>query len=175
MTNFRTKKMLMLALAGTVLATGFTASAMANDERDGARDRDRGSSFRAGERFARADTDGDRMISLSEFQTGATERFTAMDADGNGQVTPAEMIAERQRASEDRAAQRIARIDTNEDGVLSLEEMTAASEERFARMDRDDDGSLEPRELRRGMRGGERGERDGRRGPGAQAPVEQSL
>lgn len=180
MTKF--KNLTLIALAGTMLATGLTVSAMADDDRSGMRDRDRGaSSFRAGERFARADADGDRMISLEEFQTGTTERFTSMDADGDGLVTPAEMVAERQQRAEQRAAQRIARIDTNEDGALSLEEMTAASDARFARMDRDDDGSLEPRELRRGFRGGDRGDRDGRGGPrsGGQAPdeevIEQSL
>jgi hypothetical protein len=178
MTNF--KKLSVLALAGTMLATGLTVSAMADDNRSGMHERERGAaSFRAGERFARADTDGDRMISLEEFQTGATERFTAMDTDGDGLVTPAEMVAERQQRAEDRAAQRLARIDTNEDGALSLEEMTAASEARFARMDRDDDGSLEPRELRRGFRGGDRDDRGGRRGRGGPdadgAVIEQSL
>jgi Ca2+-binding EF-hand superfamily protein len=75
------------------------------------------------------------------------------------------MVAQRQRVAEDRAAERMARIDTNEDGALSLEEMTAASEARFARMDRDDDGNLEPRELRRGMRDGMRGGDGERHGP----------
>lgn len=170
------KKFTVIALAGTMLASGLAVAAMANDHRDGARERDRGAaSFRAGERFARADTDGDRMISLDEFQAGATERFTTLDADGDGSVTAAEIVAERQLRAEERAERRIARIDTNEDGVLSLEEMTAASEARFARMDRDEDGSLEPRELRRAWRG-ERGDRDGRDGQSADGEmIEQSL
>jgi hypothetical protein len=166
MTQF--KKLTVLALAGTMLASGLTVAAMADDNgRFGARERDRGAmtGFRAGERFARADTDGDRMISLEEFQAGTSERFSTLDADGDGLVTPAEMVAQRQRVAEERAAERMARIDTNEDGAVSLEEMTAASEARFAQMDRDDDGNLEPRELRRGlrdvMRGG--GERHGPR------------
>ena len=157
MKNSTTKTLTVLALAGTVLATGFTASVIA-DERSGARERDRGSmGFRAGERFGRADADGDRMISLEEFQTVTGERFVAMDADGDGQVSPAEMIAERSARAEERAAERIERADTNGDGLLSLEEATAASEERFARIDRDESGTLEPRELRRGFRG----DRDG--------------
>ncbi len=162
MTNF--KKLTLVALAGTVLATGAAGYAVANDHGDGMRDRERGAaSFRAGERFARADIDGDRMISLEEFQTQVGERFTTLDADGDGEVTPAEMVAERQRRSEERAAARISRIDADENGSVSLEEMLDASEERFARMDRDDDGSLEPRELRRAFRGGDRGGHGGDR------------
>lgn len=167
------KNLVVVALAGTMLTTGLAVGAMADDGRDGARERDRGASFQAGERFARADTDGDRLISLEEFQTGVSTRFATLDADGDGLVTPAEMVAQRERAREERAAQRMARIDTNEDGALSLDEMTAASEARFARMDRNDDGALERREVRRGF-GGERGERDGRRGA-SDAPVERAL
>ena len=167
------KNLTVLALVGTMMATGLSVAAFADDGRSGAQERDRGAAFRAGERFARADADGDRMISLEEFQAGVNEHFTSLDADGDGLVTPAEMVAERQRAAEERAAERIARIDSDEDGTLSLEEMTAASEARFARMDRNDDGSLEPRELRRGFRGGDR---DGPRNPGADdGTTEQSL
>ncbi|MEM6711311.1 MAG: hypothetical protein AAF590_03415 [Pseudomonadota bacterium] len=152
-----TKKLTVLALAGTVLATGFTAAVIA-DERSGARERahqhERGSmGFRAGERFGRTDADGDRMISLEEFQAVTGDRFASMDADGDGLVSPAEMVAERTARAEERAAMRIERADANGDGFLSLEEATAASGERFARIDRNDSGTLEPRELRRSLRG----------------------
>ena len=163
-----TKFLTVLALAGTVLGTGLVVSANADDDRGpGARERDHGSmGFRAGERFARADTNGDRMISLEEFQTRTAERFVELDADGDGVVTPAEMVAERQQRAEERAAERMANADTDGDGALSLEEMTAAGEERFARMERDEDGNLEPREIRRSFRDF-RGDRDGRDGRGS--------
>lgn len=171
------KRIALTTLAGTVLATGLTVGAMANDDRDGARDRDRsGASFRAGERFARADLDGDRMISLDEFQAGATQRFSALDIDADGLVTPAEMAAARQRASEDRAARMIERLDTDGDGSLSQSEMETASAARFARMDRDDDGNLEPREMRRGDRRGPGGDDSRRPARGSDdGVVEQSL
>ncbi len=158
MTNV--KNLTLMALAGALLTTGVAATAFA-DNRSSERDRGGASAFQAGERFARADIDGDRMISLEEFQAGVTARFERLDADADGTVTPAEMVAERERAREDRAAQRIARVDANEDGALSLEEMVAAAETRFARMDRDENGSLERRELRRGFdgRGQDRGDR----------------
>ena len=162
-----TRLFTVLALAGTMLGTALIVGAVAEDGGHGMRERDRGAaSFRAGERFARADVNGDRMISLEEFQARTNERFADQDADGDGVVTPAEMVAERQQRAEERAAERIAEIDTDGDGAVSLEEMTAAGEERFARMDRNDNGSLEPRELRRAFRDvgfrDARGDRDGR-------------
>lgn len=181
-TNKLSKSFAMLALAGTMLATGLTGAALANDRGD--RDRERGgaSSFQAGERFARADVDGDRMLSVEEFTAQGLERFISADADGDGLVTAQEMVAARTQAMEERNAERaerqaerraermqdraermIERLDTNDDGAVSIEEATAASEAMFARMDRDDDGSLEQRELSRGFSGGDRGDRDGDR------------
>lgn len=188
-TNKLSKSFAMLALAGTMLATGLTGAALANDRGD--RDRERGgaSSFQAGERFARADVDGDRMLSVEEFTAQGLERFVSADADGDGLVTAEEMAAARVQAMEQRDAERaerqaerrtermqagaermqaraermIERLDTDDDGAVSIAEATAASEAMFARMDRDDDGSLEPRELSRGFSGGDRGDRDGDR------------
>lgn len=188
-TNTLSKSFAMLALAGTMLATGFTGTALADDRSD--RDRERGgaSSFQAGERFARADADGDRTLSVEEFTTQGLERFINADADGDGLVTADEMVAartqavnERRQAMQERQAERaerhaerrgermqtraermIQRLDADEDGAVSIEEATAASEALFARMDRDDDGSLEPRELRRGPHRGDRSERGGDR------------
>lgn len=202
--NKLTKALTVAALAGTMLATGLAGAALANDRGD--RDRERGgaSSFQAGERFARADVDGDRTLSVEEFTTQGLERFISADADGDGLVTAQEMVAARTQAMEERNAERaerqaerrtermqdraermIERLDTDDDGAVSIEEATAASEAMFARMDRDDDGSLEPRELNRGFRGGDRdgdrrhrGERSerGQDRPMQDAPVrEQSL
>lgn len=172
------KPLVVLAMAGTMLTTGLTGLALANDRSD--RDRERGgaSGFEAGERFARADVDGDRMLSIDEFTAQGMERFTSADADGDGLVTAEEMVAAATQALEERESERaerraerrlervearvermIERMDSDEDGAISTEEAQAASENMFARLDRDEDGSLEPRELRRGFRGGDRGER----------------
>lgn len=181
-TNKLTKPFAILALAGTILATGLTGAVLANERGD--RDRERGgaSSFQAGERFARADVDGDRMLSVEEFTTQGLERFTNADADGDGLVTAEEMVAARTQVMEERDAERaerraerrtermqagvermIERLDTDDDGAVSTQEAMAASEAMFARMDRDDNGNLEPRELGRGFRGDDRGDRDGDR------------
>lgn len=184
MTNAKTKKLTkpvtIFALAGTILAVGLTGAVLANERGD--RDRERGgaSSFQAGERFARADVDGDRMLSIEEFTTQGLERFTNADADGDGLVTADEMLAARTQIMQERDAERaerraerrtermqagvermIERLDTDDDGAVSTQEAIAASEALFSRMDRDDNGSLEPRELSRGFRGGDRGDRGG--------------
>ena len=46
--------------------------------------------------MARADTDGDKVISQAEFQTAALARFDAADANRDGQVTAEERAAQRQ-------------------------------------------------------------------------------
>ena len=46
--------------------------------------------------MARADTDGDKVISQAEFQTAALARFDAADANRDGQVTAEERAAQRE-------------------------------------------------------------------------------
>lgn len=45
--------------------------------------------------MGKADADGDKAISLAEFQTAALARFDAADANKDGQVTPEERQAQR--------------------------------------------------------------------------------
>ena len=47
-------------------------------------------SGRGGDRFAKADTDGNGTISLAEFNPGAMKHFERADADGDGVITTAE-------------------------------------------------------------------------------------
>jgi len=79
--------------------------------------------------------------------------FAELDADGNGQLTPAEMRAH--------AAARFAVADSDANGTLSAEELTAAAAARQAEragrrtdrmiewMDADGDGALSPAEMPR--------------------------
>jgi Ca2+-binding EF-hand superfamily protein len=120
------------------------------------------------------DSDGDRALSLDEFLAGTSSRFETLDADGNGEVTSAEILAARDGAREERARRMIERFDADGNGSVSLDEMEARASERFARIDRNDDGSLEPRELRRGFRGGDRDERGGPR-RGVDQPTQRDL
>lgn len=168
-TKSKTLKGFVIALmAGSVLATGVVVQGYADDGDRGQRMErsERGGGFRAGERFARADTDGSRTLTLEEFQAPQSARFANADANGDGQLTLDEMVAARQDAQRDRveraAGRMLERVDADGDGTISVEEMQASSAELFARLDRNEDGELEPREVRRGMRGGPDGPRDGR-------------
>lgn len=91
--------------------------------------------------------------SLAEAQGRAGDRpvFGAVDANGDGAVTPAELAAHR----ETRRAAHFAARDTDGDGGLSREELATARASRhedratahFARMDADGDGILSQQEL----------------------------
>lgn len=48
-----------------------------------------------GDRFARADSNGDGVISRDEFMALAGQRFSKMDADGNGSLSADEMRPKR--------------------------------------------------------------------------------
>ena len=83
-----------------------------------------------GDYLARMDTDGDRRVSLPEFQAWMGYAFERMDADGDGIVATHELpggrgtplaLAEHRR----RLAATFARQDRNGDGRLDARELAA--------------------------------------------------
>ncbi len=103
------------------------------------------------DRFSGADTDGDNLISLEEFEVFST--------------------VERERKQAERRAKRFTKLDTDGDGFVSADELSARADKRmdrmFERIDTDGDGVITEAEReamkekmneRRGKRG------DGRRG-----------
>lgn len=132
-------------------------------------------------RMAEMDVNGDGVISLDEIQSRETEQFANVDANNDGQVDAAEMVAfqEARRAEQmrERESRRVARmiehLDADGDGSLSVEEFTSRPREMFARLDTDGDGQIsaeereamrEARRERFAERGHRRGDRDGHRG-----------
>lgn len=103
---------------------------------------------------------------------GPRPAFEEVDADGNGEVTPAELRG----MGDARKAARFDDADADDDGFLTQAELDAAHEARQAsrsarmieRLDTDGDGQLSREEAQaRGERGGEgRGEGRGRGGRG---------
>jgi Ca2+-binding EF-hand superfamily protein len=145
--------------------------------------------------FAKVDADSDGFVTRAEgeafrearkaeWQAHRTEwrgeRFTALDANGDGSISRDEFMApradggERAGRREHRADRRehrmerrghrmtrfgargFERMDADKDGRVSLAEATAARLERFDRVDADKDGTITPEE-RRAARAARRG------------------
>ncbi|EPX80798.1 EF-hand domain-containing protein [Litoreibacter arenae] len=110
--------------------------------------------------FEEFDADGDGRITEAEMLAHREARFAQADSDGNGLLSRDEL----QAAAESRRAQRfdrmIERFDTDKDGSLSQAEIAEMGGERrgrgFTRMDADGDGVITKAEFeqRGGMRRG---------------------
>lgn len=100
-------------------------------------------------RIAQVDTNKDGSISAAEAEAARQARFQATDADGDGQISRAEIEARMMARIQSRIDRRIAHTDSDGDGVISREEADAHAAERFARMDKNDDGVLTPDEMRK--------------------------
>jgi Ca2+-binding EF-hand superfamily protein len=103
------------------------------------------------------DTNGDGKLSAEEHAVGARRMFEMLDADKDNLVTAAEMDASRDKATGKKAgagdlstADKIKKIDTNGEGVLSAEEHAAGSKAMFDAMDTDKDGFVSKVELAAG-------------------------
>jgi Ca2+-binding EF-hand superfamily protein len=99
------------------------------------------------EMFAGMDADGNGQLTQAEIEAHRAAMFSAADANGDG-VLNAEEVAAYQEAQmaamlAARAARMIERHDDNGDGSLSAEEIGEGPlEDRFALIDTDDDGAI---------------------------------
>lgn len=103
--------------------------------------------------FEQVDANGDGTITEAEMLAAAGDRFQDADGNGDGIVSLEEFAAAQESLQEERRQARLERIfdrlDANEDGELTQEELEASVAERFDRMDRNDDGELTPERPRR--------------------------
>lgn len=99
--------------------------------------------------FSTLDLDGNGAVTLEEMRASGQVRFDEVDTDGDGFLSQTELAAHSRAQSEERAARMISRMDKNEDGKLSLDEMKPrrGPERIFNRMDRNDDGSISAEEF----------------------------
>lgn len=105
--------------------------------------------------FATLDTDGDGFLSMDELQARGAARFADADTDGDGALSEAELIAAANARATERAAEMIARMDDNGDGLLQSDEMRPRGGNMAARMftraDTDGDGLISEAEFQAAM------------------------
>lgn len=151
------------ALFAAVLIAAPLSSAWATADQAGEGDR----ATRAAERFKRADADGNGSLSRAEMEKAAphmARHFDALDANRDGQVTPAEIDdwrKSRAARAEGTQAERIARAragfdahfkkaDSDGDGALSKAEADKGMPRlagKFDRIDADRDGKITRQEV----------------------------
>lgn len=146
------KKSTKIAMAFLALAGATGSAAVAQDMKG-----KRGDGMR-GMRLERLDADSSGDVTFEEFSAAANSRITDADANNDGRMTVEEIADEILRRRAERQAKRlIERFDTDDDGVLTTEEVQSRQQKRFALLDRNDDGKIEADEMpRRGRRGDRR-------------------
>ncbi|MEM8730796.1 MAG: EF-hand domain-containing protein [Pseudomonadota bacterium] len=104
--------------------------------------------------FATLDADGNGEISPAEIQARGALRFEAADTDNDGFLSIAELEARTDAQQQRFVMLLIARADSNRDGKLTLEEMRSAGAQRrdaeFRKLDTDGSGGLNQAELAAG-------------------------
>jgi len=100
--------------------------------------------------FEELDANSDGSVTEAEMQAHRTARFTTADTDGDGSLSRAELEAQMKSQKEDRMSRRLDgmmdRLDADDNGSLSQEELAEAGSARkgkgFSRLDEDGDGAV---------------------------------
>ena len=97
--------------------------------------------------------EGGTQISASEHAAGADKRFDMMDVNQDGKITATEIDASHGAESaawakhEMSSADKIRKLDSDNDGALTRTEYAAASQKMFSKLDVDGDGNLTAAEM----------------------------
>lgn len=99
--------------------------------------------------FEEIDTDGNGEISQAEMQAQKAARFSAADTNGDGKLSLEEMQANAQSRMAKRMAKMIERLDTDGDGALNESELSQRGNrgDMFARLDSDESGGISKEEF----------------------------
>jgi Ca2+-binding EF-hand superfamily protein len=94
--------------------------------------------------LARADANGDGIVTREEMLAEVDARFAKLDANKDGKITH----EERQVFAEGspRGGRMMGRTDANGDGTITLEEQRAQANKRFDRIDTNHDGKIDQAE-----------------------------
>ncbi len=107
-----------------------------------------------------ADQNADRQISRDEATDFARQRFAKLDSDDNGYLDNADLAGQRRQCPK-KGRRLLRRMDRDQDGQVTTEEMVLGALERHQKIDGDGDGqvSAEERYQHRKMRHQQRSER----------------
>jgi hypothetical protein len=126
------KKTFVAALLGATLFTGCAIAAQ-NSPQDRPMP----------DLMARADANGDGVITRDEALAEAAARFAKMDANHDDKISKDERPEPRDGRGGRFAGRMMDRIDTNSDGAISLDEQRAQASQRFDKLDTNHDGKLD--------------------------------
>ena len=110
--------------------------------------------------FALVDTNDDGRVSSSEYEVYTRRLFDEMDQDRDDKLTRAEIMANESKfvrhvftsgnilgPAELSTAEKIQRLDANQDGVISQTEHADGAAAKFQKMDTNNNGELTPEEF----------------------------
>lgn len=130
------RKIIAAALLGTSLLAG---AAFAAQQAPAPAPQDR---MGGGNPLKLADANGDGAVTKAEMLADADARFARLDANKDGKISK----DERPGDGAGRGGRMMTRIDTDGDGAISLEEQRAQATRRFERVDANKDGTLDQAE-----------------------------
>lgn len=99
--------------------------------------------------FEALDADGNGELSQAELDAHRAARFATADSNGDGVLSLQELQAAGHTKADERAARMIERFDANADGALSQDEMPGPRKQgrMFTRMDADGNGTISQEEF----------------------------
>jgi Ca2+-binding EF-hand superfamily protein len=101
----------------------------------------------------RLDSNKDGRLSLDEIKPGIEKRLTLADANGDKQVTTAEIDLMLQKRVEKRRTRIMELLDSNRDGSISQAEFDRVVEDMFDKADADHNGGVDLAEMQGFKRG----------------------
>jgi Ca2+-binding EF-hand superfamily protein len=160
--NMKTTTFALLALSAALLPFSLQAQ---SDNADG-NGQDRQGPPSLEQILERMDTDDNGMISKEEAKGPLSKRFDKIDLNSDGQLSPKELMSLKKKGDKPEQAgaegrggpqgresgQKLKEADTDENGTLSKDEVTAAGLEKilenFDKIDSNSDGELDREEMR---------------------------
>lgn len=99
--------------------------------------------------FEMLDADGNGEVTKAEMQSVRDREFAAADTNGDGNLSVEELAAKRAKRNETRIQRMVEKFDTDGDGALSLAELPGPKDpaKRFDRLDRDGSGAISEEEF----------------------------